>query len=217
MKQVSIKRAAIFFNGDLSNLKSVKNYLNPTDLIICADGAAENALNSNIIPSIIIGDFDSLSKFAQGKLRKYPIKWIRFPREKDQTDSELAIAHAVSNNCKEILIFGLFGSRLDHLLTNIFALKNLTTKGIDAVIIEGKQEIRIINNYLKLKGKIGDLVSLIPIKGDVRQVTTEGLKYKLNNEDLLFGYSRGISNVFAKKEVEVSIKDGSLLAIHYKN
>ena len=85
-----MKRAVLFFNGNLSDIKKAKSYINANDVIICADGAAEFALQLQIVPQVIIGDFDSLPKSAQTKLRNYPIKWIRFPREKDETDSELA-------------------------------------------------------------------------------------------------------------------------------
>lgn len=216
MSKVSTKRAAIFLNGDLSDLKSVKQYILPSDLIICADGAAAHALLLNLVPNVIIGDFDSLPKLTQNNLKKYPIKLIRFPREKDESDSELAINYAVENNFKDVLIFGLFGSRLDHMLTNIFVLENLKTKGVKAMCVEGKQEIQIVNDQTTLKGKAGDLVSLIPLKNDVKQVTTKGLRYPLVNEDLLFGYSRGISNALAVNSAEISIKNGSLLVIHHK-
>lgn len=212
-----MKRAVLFFNGNYSDVKQAKSYLTKDDFIICADGAAEFALQLNIVPNVILGDFDSLPKLAQQKLRTNQSKWIRFPREKDETDSELAVKYALKQHYKNLLIFGLFGSRLDHLLTNIFALENLTVKGIQAICVEGKQELQVINRSLALLGKIGDLISLIPLKGDAKQVTTKGLKYPLRNEDLLFGYSRGISNVFTTKTVEISLQTGSLLVIHTKH
>jgi thiamine pyrophosphokinase len=211
-----MKRAILFFNGNFSDVKQAKYYLKPDDFIICADGAAEFALQLNIIPDVILGDFDSLPKSAQQKLRRNPSKWIRFPREKDETDSELAISFALEHKYKDLLIFGLFGSRIDHMLTNIAALERLTTQGIHAVCIEGRQEIQVTNNFLKLTGKVGELVSLIPLKGDAKQVTTRGLKYPLNNEDLLFGYSRGVSNVLSQNNADISVKNGSVLVIHYK-
>jgi thiamine pyrophosphokinase len=221
-----MKRAIIFLNGDLSNFKNAKQYIKSTDLIICADGAAYSALNLNIIPNAIVGDFDSLSKSIQQKLRpkddrpldekKHPVKFIRFAREKDESDSELAMDYAVRQGCKEILIFGLLGSRLDHLFSNIFHLEIIAKKAVDIKIIEGNQEVFVANKKITIKGKIGDFISLLPLSADAKSVLTEGLKYKLSNEDLLFGYSRGISNIMTQKEAEISLESGTLLVVHTK-
>ncbi len=209
-----MRNAIIFFNGDLSNLSQAKNYINKTDYIICADGGTRHALELNLKPNVIIGDFDSLSPELQKNLSGGDIEWVRYNTEKDQTDSELAIEFAIEKGFKTIILFGVFGTRLDHLLTNILSLERFNKQGIDITIIEGTKEIKMINKNLKLLGKIGDLVSLIPIKKDAKKITTKGLKYKLVNEDLLFGYSRGISNVFTNTTVEISLTEGSLLVIH---
>lgn len=212
-----MKKAIIFLNGDLANFKNAKDYIKSDDLIICADGAAEHALKLKLKPNIIIGDFDSLKKSLQSKLKNSQTKWIKFAVEKNETDSELAIDFAVKNGFKEILIFGLLGSRFDHIISNLFHLETLTKKAVETKIIEGNQEIFIVNKKTKLKGKIGDTISLIPLKENVKGITTKGLKYKLTNEDLLFGYSRGVSNVFSENIAEISLKTGSLLIVHSKN
>ncbi len=209
-----MKRAVIFYNGDLSNLINAKKYIKKTDYVICADGGAKYASKLGIKPNVIIGDFDSLSKKDQKKFEKNRIPFIHYKTEKDETDSELSIKHAIEMGYKTILLFGIFGTRLDHMLTNIFALDYFSNIHAEVIIIEGNQEIQLIKNKIKLTGKKGDLVSLIPFKRDAKKVTTRNLKYPLKNEDLLFGYSRGISNVFIKDTSEISLKDGSLLVIH---
>lgn len=211
-----MKRAVIFYNGDLSDLQKAKAYIKPTDYIICADGGARHAWELGLKPHIILGDFDSLSKDLQEEFSDKSIEWIRLNTEKDETDSELALLHAIEKGYRTILLFGVFGSRLDHMLTNIFALDYLIKLNVDVTIIEGKKEIRVINDRIKLYGKTGDLVSLIPFKETAKRVTTKNLRYPLTDEDLLFGYSRGISNVFMKPNVEIWVKGGMLLVIHEK-
>ncbi len=212
-----MKRAVIFYNGNLSDISRAKKYILDTDYIVCADGGTRHALKLGFLPDVIIGDFDSLSQSLQKKLAKHPIEWLRYKRDKDETDSELAVLHACQKGYKTILIFGLFGSRLDHLLTNILFLSNLVKKEVEVMIIEGKQEIRVTTDSLRLEGKVGDLVSLIPLKGDVRQVTTKGLQFKLTNQDLLFGYSFGLSDVLTHETAEINIKKGLLLVIHTRS
>jgi thiamine pyrophosphokinase len=212
----TMKQAIIFYNGDLSDMSHAKKYCKDAKLIVCADGGAQHAFKLKIIPHVIIGDFDSLSEILQKKLKKFPIEWIRFPKEKDETDSELAMNYAIEKGYKHIVVFGLLGSRIDHFITNIFALSYLEQKGINVTFIEGDQEIKVTRSTIQLNGKIGDLISLIPLQGNVKHVTTTNLQYKLANEELLFGYSRGISNVMTNESAEVSIKDGLLLVIHSK-
>jgi thiamine pyrophosphokinase len=211
-----MKRAIIFCNGDLSNFRNAKKYIKPTDYIICADGGAKHVLKLGIKPDVIIGDFDSLSKKDQKIFIEKQVPFITHEKEKDETDSELAVQFALEKGFKTIFIFGLLGSRIDHMLTNFFALDYISSADADVTIIEGKQEIRLIKNKIKLEGKKGDLVSLIPLNGDVKKVTTKNLKYSLKNEDLKFGYSRGISNVFTEDTAEISLHEGSLLVIHTK-
>lgn len=209
-----MKRAIIFYNGDLSDLHNAKQYIYQTDYIICADGGAKHAINLGIEPNVIIGDFDSLPKADQKQFLKENIQFITYQKEKDETDSELALKYAIEKGYKTILLFGVFGSRIDHMLTNIFALGYLLNTNVDVTIIENNQEIRLIKKSIKLKGKKGDLVSLLPFKEDAIKVTTKNLYYPLKNENLKFGYSRGISNVFIKNDVEISVEEGLLLVIH---
>ncbi len=209
-----MKRAIVFYNGDLSDLSQVKKYIQPTDFIICADGGVEHAFKLDLKPDIIIGDFDSSSKSLQEKIKEQSIETIKYKTNKDETDSELAINYAIEKGYDTIFVFGLLGTRLDHLLTNIFYLSNLTGKNADIMIVEGKQEICVTKKTMTLNGTIGDLVSLLPLIGDVKQVSTEGLQYKLTNTDLRFGYSFGLSDVMTEKTAKISFKKGTLLIIH---
>lgn len=211
-----MKRAIIFYNGDLLVTDSAKEYIQPTDFIICADGGAKHALQLGIKPNIIIGDFDSLSELDRKNFANQNIEFVSYNKDKDETDSELALKYAIKKGYKDILLFGVLGTRLDHMMTNIFALDYLLKINADITLIENNQEIRLINKSIKLKGKKGNLISLIPFKGDAKKVTTKNLQYPLNNEDLKFGYSRGISNVLLKNTVEISLQEGLLLVIYTK-
>jgi thiamine pyrophosphokinase len=209
-----MKRALIFYNGNLTDLSYAKRYITETDYIICADGGTEHALKLGLTPHTIIGDLDSLSKDTRKQLVKKQIDWVTFPKEKDETDSELALTYAMKKGYTNLLIFGLFGTRLDHMLTNIFALSYLEEKGITVTFVEGKQEIRVTRNTITVNGNRGDLVSLVPLQSDIENVRTTNLAYKLMRENLHFGFSRGISNVMIAKKAEISITSGLLLVIH---
>ena len=65
-----------------------------------------------------------------------------------------------------------------------------------------------------IDGQVGDLVSLLPLTGDVNGVRTKGLYYALKGEALSFGKPRGVSNVLIAEHAEVSVEGGLLLVIY---
>jgi thiamine pyrophosphokinase len=72
----------------------------------------------------------------------------------------------------------------------------------------------LVRTQAELHGAPGDLVSLIPIGGDARGVTTEGLQYPLSDEPLLFGPARGLSNVLVGTEARVRVREGLVIIVH---
>ncbi len=207
-----MKRAIIIINGDLANIDNVK-FL-PSDFIVCADGAVEKILKINILPTVVIGDFDSTSKKTLQKIKEKKIQIITYPREKDKTDSELALEYAIEKKYKYIIICGLLGTRIDHLLGNVLLLGKYITKGLELTIHEHKTTMYTVRNKLIIKGKKNDTISLLPITKHVIGVLTNGLYYKLDNESLDFGFSRGMSNYMIEDRCEVNIKKGILLVSH---
>jgi thiamine pyrophosphokinase len=77
----------------------------------------------------------------------------------------------------------------------------------------GTAQISVVHDRRQLSGSVGELVSLLPVHGDARGVTTTGLAYPLAGETLRAGTSRGVSNVLVETSASVSVADGSLLAI----
>jgi len=150
--------------------------------------------------------------------RSAPTKIIKYPRKKDKTDFELAIDLSLERKFKEIIIFGIFGDRIDHFLANIFLLAKVQTinKSIKIKIIEGEKEIYILNKEITINGKIGDEVSIIPVSDKLNGVTTNGLEYRLKNEVLMFGSTKGISNVQTIGSAKIKVKKGIAIIIYLR-
>ena len=212
-----MKRALIFLHGNKPNVANIKKTVKKSDTIICADGGAEYALEAGLVPEIVLGDFDSLPLKYQKKLIELGTSLQEFPTEKDFTDSELAVNYALAHGYRDLVLFGVVGTRIDHFLANITYLSKKSQDGIKVIIIDNAQIIYLVSYELDLLGKKGDTVSLIPIEKDADGVTTRGLKWELYNERLLFGATRGVSNEFIKSKAHISIKKGTLLVIHSKN
>jgi thiamine pyrophosphokinase len=66
---------------------------------------------------------------------------------------------------------------------------------------------------LELAGRVGDLVSLLPVGVDAEGVTTRGLAYPLVDEPLLAGRTRGLSNVRDRPDAAITLRRGQLLVV----
>lgn len=208
-------RVVILCGGSIHSVQGVKAYLNG-DFVICADSGARHAVSLGVVPDLLLGDFDSIDAETLDAMAAQGVRRLSFPKDKDYTDSELAIEEAIKVGATEILLIAATGTRPDHSLANIFLLRNLVAKGIDARIISGKDEIMLTNKAITLQGSIGDTLSLLALDPKVTGITTQGLKYPLQNETLYNGSSRGISNIFAAEEVHITLQRGMLLLMRTK-
>ena len=207
-------RIIIFANGDLPNLEKARTLLRPDDFIICADGGTRHALALGVTPNIVIGDLDSITKDERRKIDEAGVDVIKFPADKNETDLELAIDHAVSLNPDQILILAALGGRMDQTLANIALLSNLQLANCNIRLTDSVEEIFFCRDQTKVEGRSGDIVSLIPWQGEVTGVFTENLRWHLHHETLYPDKTRGISNEMTANVATVSITSGLLLIVH---
>lgn len=203
------QRAVIFLNGDLSDVSAVKPYMAGALLIGC-DGGTEHLLSLGCTPDAVVGDFDS---FALPAKRGGKTKYLRYPADKDVTDAELALGYAAEQGCREVIIAGVLGTRLDHVLGNILLLTKRKFARLNVTIVEGRQTMYLIRTRARIRGKKGDVISFIPIRGTAR-ASSRGLKYDLSQYRLSLQGNTGISNVLTGSTAQVVMQRGVLLAVH---
>ena len=204
-------KAVLVCNGSICDYNEIKKNISSDDYIISVDGGAEHLRKMNITPNILIGDFDSANSEDLNYFIGQGIDTYKFPIEKDMTDSELAIERAVEAGADELLLIGATGSRIDHSFANVLLLKKCLDFGIKACIIDDNNQIYMFNSTFTLQKQDGYKLSLIPISEKVTGVTTEGLKYKLEDATMFLGMSWGISNEFLEDNITVNINEGVLL------
>ena len=208
-----LKRIIIFANGDLPNLEKARALLRDDDFIIAADGGTRHVLALGRTPNIIIGDLDSAT-FDLRPLTEKGTQIIRYPRDKNETDLELAIQHALNLNPEQIIILAALGGRLDQTLGNIALISNLQPATCNLKLDNGIEEVFFCRDKAKVTGVSGDIVSLIPWQGEVTGVVTTDLKWPLQNETLYPQKTRGISNEMTSGTATVQITSGLLLIVH---
>lgn len=203
----------IFCGGRIEDYSYIKGYVRDAGFIISADSGARHCLMMGIVPDMLVGDFDSVGSEDFSALKNAGAEVVRYPKEKDMTDSELAVDIALERGCSKVILLGAAGSRLDHSVSNLFLLKKLLDAGVDGFIADEKNEVRLIRDSITLKRENGVYVTLLALSGSVSGVTTRGLYYPLDNAILYQGSSRGVSNRFSEDEAYVEVKDGDLLVI----
>jgi thiamine pyrophosphokinase len=209
-----LKQIVIFANGHLPNLEDARTLLHPDDFIICADGGTQHALALSVRPNLVIGDMDSAEKGQLQKLKDNGVSIELFPRDKNETDLELAINSAIEIEPERIVIVAALGGRIDQTLANISLLTDLRLAMFDIRINDGVEEIFFCRDQVQVHGGSGDIVSLIPWGVPVRGVQTQGLKWPLNNETLYPDKTRGISNEMIGETASIKISAGELLVVH---
>jgi len=207
----------VFANGDLNDGPAVRlAYVHASPrYIIAVDGGLRHVTALGLQPDLVIGDMDSADPTMLAHVQSRGAKVQRFPAEKDETDLELALNAAVLNNSDSIYIFGATGDRLDQTLGNVYLLLMPILRNRDARLISDRQTTWLAYpGETVIQGQPGDTLSLLPLKAEVKGITTHQLKYPLNNENLPFGAARGMSNVLLGNAARVSFESGILLMIH---
>lgn len=168
--------------------------------IICADNGLAHCLSCEVRPQLIVGDFDSLRGPRHG------IAEMPFPAEKEESDSQLAVAEAFRGGAERVLLLGGTGSRLDHAFAN-FKLLHLHPQRL--VMLDGDYEAVAVNAEYRFTGNINDCCSLFPYGSEAAVVSTQGLHYPLQRTTLRPD-SHGLSNKLSHTQVTIDVHHGAV-------
>jgi thiamine pyrophosphokinase len=205
-KGVFFMRAVVFANGVIRETHLVKNLLTEKDFIVSADGGLGYIRSLNLIPQLVVGDFDSINGDDIEFLNNYDVEILKFPTDKDQTDLEIALRELVKRDYKDILVIGALGGRIDQTLANFGLISTISNDDVRIEFDDGQEHIMLIRNSQLFYGKKGDTVSLIPLCSPAKGILT--------NESLLPDQTRGISNMMMGEIAEINITSGTVLCIH---
>ncbi len=211
------QRVFIFANGSLPDPKRAQALVRPDDILIAADGGIRYLLALGFHPHAVVGDLDSLPPLLLETLQRQGTVIRPYPREKDETDLELALRHALEYRPQAIRIVGAVGLRLDQTLANVALLAAPWLAGIDVRLDDGVEEVLLARSEATVEGRPGETVSLIPWGVPVEGITTEGLRWPLRDETLYPDRTRGISNELTGPQAHVRIRSGLLLVVHRRS
>lgn len=206
-KKTAYDSVLIVANGEDYSEEKIKNLAADSDYIIASDGGYGILANLHIKPDVLIGDLDSINPGTIDP--SIPVQ--QFPPEKDYSDSQLAILHALELGAGSINLCGATGSYADHSFANIINLFSFCKEKQKIRIITANASIFMINKNRRFRGLAGRRVSFFPL-GDVKNLKLDGFKYTFNTKDITI-YQYSLSNVIASKEAEINFDRGLVFCV----
>lgn len=205
-------RTGIIFSGGALSIPEWEQI--PEDaLVICADSGLRHARKLGIEPDWILGDFDSSAEQPTGT------NVLRYPAEKDDTDTMLAVKLACAKGIREIRIYGGLGGRFDHAMANVQTLRYLAAQGVVGTLCDGQNWMTVqpAGTTRQYSNHAGWYFSLLSLSDVCTGVTIRGTKYLLENGTLSAEIPLGISNEIIAEAAEVTLQQGNLLVLYTRD
>src|SRR2546430_15730308 len=156
-------RAVVVAHGDV--LPSDRAVIGANDYVVAADGGAFALERWKLLPHLVVGDMDSLGDAGVERFARQGVPVAKFPKAKDESDLELAVAQPIAAGATDVVVLGaLGGDRLDHETANLLLLAHPRYDGVRIEARRGALRIRAVRGEGSLSlGPLEALVSLLPV------------------------------------------------------
>lgn len=180
------------------------------DMVLAADSGYEAAVSLGFRVNVVVGDMDSITT---SPLPDH-VTVERHPADKDQTDLDLALERAMSEDPGRVVIVGGSGGRHDHELATAGLICSTRWEDVEEIDwISSRSRSHVVRRRRMVHGDVGSTVTLLPVGGGVEGITTRGLQWDLSDAHLVPGSTRGVSNVMRAPVADISTSSGCLLVI----
>ena len=199
-------RCIIFSAGDYKGGYSKKD----GDYIIAADAGYHHLEKLKICPDMLLGDFDTIQSIPDHN------NIITFNKDKDYTDTELAVIEGIKMGFREFVIYGaLGGKRLEHTIANIKLCESYSEKGCSVLISDGDYYVTALSNsQMTFSKDEKGYISVFSLSGKAEGVSIKGLKYELYKADIdEKNPTLCVSNEFIGKDAAISVEKGTVTII----
>jgi thiamine pyrophosphokinase len=191
------------------------------DAVIVADSGLDVALDAGLEPTLLVGDLDSVSPEGLLWATEHELPIQRYPTDKDDTDTALAVRCAVSMGAAsdhgELVLLGAVGSsRLDHLLGTFACLGHPSLAGANRVTAYvGTTRVEVVHPGHRITLELTErrVFSVLALHGGCAGVSVTGARWPLADASLPAGSTLGISNESLGDPITVSVGSGVLTVI----
>ena len=176
--------------------------------IFAVDKGIEICRDLNILPEILIGDFDSAENSAVNWARENKIPIERHPVDKDFTDTQLALNLVDEKDF--VILTGIFGGRLDHLFSNVFTcaaskIRTCLADEREIIFFVKSGESFDVKFFVRPKN-----LSLLPMTEIIEGVTLKNVHWELDGATLRQNFPNAVSNRVESDEIKISVRNGTL-------
>lgn len=206
-------KIALFAGGDLTYFEYDFDYF------VGIDRGSLFLLKNGLSLDMAVGDFDSIIEDELLYIKHYCSNIVSASAEKNDTDTELALKTIFKEFPEaQVTVFGAFGGRIDHMMSNIFLPSDTDLEPFMSQI-RLKDEQNIVTYLPSGKNQVSRIegmsyVSFMPESESTLQIS--GAKYELNKSNY-FKKKMYSSNEFMTSPIEVELKDGYLIIIYSKD
>lgn len=190
------------------------------EYVIGVDRGLKFLYRNHVLPTHIVGDFDSVeAELVEYYEKQTQVPIRKFRSEKDASDTEIALHLAIELGAEKVWIFGGTGSRLDHVMANIQILKIAHDLGIKAYLQDANNRISLAEKEIKIckEESFGDYFSIFPFGGIVEDISIEGAKYPLSHYRLCPNSSMCVSNELQEEEVKITFQTGTIILMETRD
>ena len=201
--------ALIIANGEACSEELLGQLLEWSPFVVVLDSAIHRVLDLGIKVDVLLGDFDRNLDLEAIQARQYPLEIVHTP-DQNKHDLDKAYEYLIEKGFPAVNVIWATGRRADHTMTNITNLVRYSD-ALKIVLLDDYSKIFRLPNHYEKWYPAQTPISVIPV-GEVTQITTEGLVYNLQEENLTLGYRTGSSNETAQDGfVKISYQTGDLL------
>lgn len=215
------KLGMIFSGGNLEQSFALEEYeKRKPEIVIGVDRGVEFLYQNTILPTHIVGDFDSVKPEVIDYYKKDTCIPIReFNPVKDASDTEIAIRLAIELGIEELYILGGTGTRLDHVWANVQTLKIAHDAGVKAYILDKYNRISLVERKATLskENAYGPFFSVFTLGDTIPDFSIRGAKYPLENHTLCPYDSLTVSNQFSENEVHIAFPKGIVILMETRD
>ena len=200
----------ILCNGEPPGKELLFRHWNASDIQIAADGGANFLESHGLKPKIIIGDLDSLDDQIRSGVSPDSIVHVE---EQQTNDADKAIRYCMEKGAKSVHLLGAAGKRLDQFLANLEVMHKYSSR-LRIILWTETERMEFISGQWQESLEEGTVVSLLPLFGGAKGITTTGLLYPLHGESLEpGGIPCGVSNKVNLSPVKIDVSEGKLLLV----
>jgi thiamine pyrophosphokinase len=212
-----MERVIICAGGPSEDLPDLSAYRTEGTIFIGVDRGALHLLNVGIVPSEAVGDFDSVSEEEFSRIQEAVEQIDSFKSEKDETDTELAVARAIAYHPKEVIMTGVTGGRLDHYESALHLMfrMQIEHRGVTFHIHNANNELSILLPGVHRVKRVSQFpyISFFPFGSVVEGLTLTGFKYETVNTRMEIGMTRFTSNEPISEVCTISFRQGICLMV----